>query len=187
MPNRNLRQGGVFVDQHQRDLQVRSLKTDLPRVTVQPETIMRKLILATLALTVAAPSAPAFADPPPWAKAHGRRAKERASGDWHRYRHYDYDRYEPGYRAYYADRYYRPGRYYQTRRLGYGDRIYRGRDGRYYCRRSDGTTGLIIGGALGALLGRELDRGQSRTLGTILGAAGGAMIGRELARDVRCR
>jgi outer membrane lipoprotein SlyB len=45
---------------------------------------------------------------------------------------------------------------------------------------------LIVGGAIGALLGREIDRGDSRALGTILGAAGGALIGRELDRGVRC-
>ena len=37
---------------------------------------------------------------------------------------------------------YHAGRY-RERRLGRRDRIYRGGDGRYYCRRSDGTTGLI--------------------------------------------
>ena len=37
------------------------------------------------------------------------------------------------------------GRY--VRVLSANDRVYLGRDNRYYCRRSDGTTGLIIGGA----------------------------------------
>ena len=67
-------------------------------------------------------------------------------------------------------------------------RVWRGRDGRTYCRKKDGTTGLIIGGAVGALLGREIDGGRERTLGTILGAAGGAVLGRSIARDgARCR
>ena len=66
--------------------------------------------------------------------------------------------------------------------------MWQGRDGRYYCRRANGTTGLIIGAAAGALLGRELDGGRSRTLGTILGGAGGALLGREIDRgSVRCR
>lgn len=66
-------------------------------------------------------------------------------------------------------------------------RVWRGDDGRNYCRRRDGTTGLIIGGAAGALIGRELaGRRGDRTLGTILGAAGGAIIGRELDGG-RCR
>lgn len=61
-----------------------------------------------------------------------------------------------------------------------GDRAYRGRDGRYYCRRSDGTTGLIIGGAIGALIGYELDRGSSSLIGTLIGAGTGALLGREV-------
>ena len=60
---------------------------------------------------------------------------------------YGYDR--PGYAGDYEDwdapRYYRDGRY-EERDLGRDERVYRGRDGRYYCRRSDGTTGLIVGG-----------------------------------------
>ena len=51
----------------------------------------------------------------------------------------------------------------------------------------NGTTGLIIGGAVGALLGRSLDGGRDRTLGTILGAAAGALIGKELDDGVKCR
>lgn len=67
-------------------------------------------------------------------------------------------------------------------------RVWRGRDGRYYCRRKDGTTGLIIGGAIGALLGRQIDGGYDRSTGTILGAAGGALLGRSIARSgARCR
>ena len=107
--------------------------------------------------------------------------------DWRNYNRYDYNRYEPGYRGYYADRYYRDGRYYQDRRLGRNDRIYYGNDGRYYCRRTDGTTGLIIGAGVGALLGRSIDRGGSRVAGTIIGGAGGALLGREIDRgNVRC-
>lgn len=81
-------------------------------------------------------------------------------------------------------------RRYDDRRDWRGDRGYwRGNDGRYYCRRSDGTTGLLIGGAAGALLGREVaGRGGDRTLGAVLGAAGGALLGREVDRGGgRCR
>ncbi len=68
-------------------------------------------------------------------------------------------------------------------------RAWRGDDGRNYCRRSDGTTGLLIGGAAGALLGREVaGRRGDRTLGAILGAAGGALLGREVDNGgSRCR
>jgi hypothetical protein len=66
-------------------------------------------------------------------------------------------------------------------------RVWRGEDGRTYCRKKNGTTGLIIGGAAGALLGREVDGGRNRTLGTVLGAAAGALIGKEIAGGTRCR
>lgn len=68
------------------------------------------------------------------------------------------------------------------------DEVWRDTDGRYRCRRADGTVGLVIGGAVGALVGRELDGGRDRTAGTILGAAGGALLGRELERSgARCQ
>jgi outer membrane lipoprotein SlyB len=72
----------------------------------------------------------------------------------------------------------------------YVGRTWRGRDGRYYCRRSNGTTGLLIGGAAGALVGREIDGGRNRTTGTVIGAVAGALIGREVQRSRsgrRCR
>jgi Ni/Co efflux regulator RcnB len=111
--------------------------------------------------------------------------------DWRTYNRYDWNRAPAG--GYYADDYYRDGRYYRERRLSYNDRIYRGRDGRYYCRRNDGTTGLIIGAGLGAIAGHAIDDGRSSTLGTILGAVAGGVIGREIDRnsnnnrDLRCR
>ena len=78
------------------------------------------------------------------------------------------------------------GRYYEPRRVS-ANEVWRGRDGRYYCRRGNGTTGLVIGAAGGALLGRELDGGRNRATGTILGAAAGALLGREVQRSMRCR
>lgn len=83
----------------------------------------------------------------------------------------------------------RYSRYYDGNGRYYGP-TWRGRDGRLYCRRSNGTTGLIVGGAAGALIGREIDGGRNRTAGTILGAAVGALIGREVQRGMggrRCR
>lgn len=95
---------------------------------------------------------------------------------------------------------YRDYRGYDDSRYGYGDRyaygepiyrdtrVWRGDDGRTYCRKRDGTTGLIIGGAAGALLGREIDKYGDRTLGTVLGAAAGALLGKEVAQGrTRCR
>lgn len=110
--------------------------------------------------------------------------------DWRTFNRYDYNRPPPG-GVYYADDYYRDGSYYRERRLGDNDRVYRGRDGRYYCRRDDGTTGLIVGAGLGALVGHSIDDGRSSTLGTVLGAIAGGAIGREIDRngrnDLRCR
>lgn len=116
-----------------------------------------------------------------------RRDRRQAVRDWRHYRNYDWNRYEPGQGRYYADRYYRSGNYYADRRLGRYDRVYRGYDGRYYCRRDDGTTGLIIGAGIGALLGNSVDVGGSRTLNTILGGVAGAAIGNAIDRgNVRC-
>jgi len=68
------------------------------------------------------------------------------------------------------------------------DRIWRGNDGHYHCRRNDGTTGLIIGAGVGALAGRAIDTSGDRTLGTVLGAVGGGLLGRSVDRgDLRCR
>lgn len=64
---------------------------------------------------------------------------------------------------------------------------WRGKDGRTYCRKSDGTVGLIVGGVGGALVGRAIDTRGERATGTILGAAAGALIGREVARKRSCR
>lgn len=71
-----------------------------------------------------------------------------------------------------------------------GKREWRGRDGRTYCKKSNGTTGTIIGGVGGALLGRTVDTRGDRTLGTLGGAAAGALLGREVDRGTsnrRCR
>lgn len=79
-------------------------------------------------------------------------------------------------------------RRYEERRLGRNDRVWRGNDGRYHCRRSDGTTGLVVGAVGGALLGRTIDTRGDRSLGTLLGAIGGGLLGREVDRGgARCR
>lgn len=101
---------------------------------------------------------------------------------------YDYNRPDPRYRNYYADRYYRGGGNYAPVRVNRNTRIYRGSNDRYYCRRSDGTTGLIVGAALGGVLGNQIDRGGSNLLGTLIGGGAGALLGREIDRGgVSCR
>jgi hypothetical protein len=107
---------------------------------------------------------------------------------YNRYGSYDYNRPDPTYNGYYADRYYRNDRRYRERRLNDSDRVYRGENGQYYCRRSDGTTGLIVGAIAGGVLGNIIAHGNSDTLGTILGAVAGGAAGRAIDRnDVRCR
>jgi hypothetical protein len=96
------------------------------------------------------------------------------------YSRYDYNRLDPRYDNYRADRYYTAGDQYEPRRLAANDRIYRGRDNRYYCRRDDGTIGLIIGGLAGGLLGNTIAPG----------GGAGALLGRSIDRNgssVRCR
>ena len=123
---------------------------------------MNKFILATALAAIVLPAAPALADPPSSAHANGRRSHNG-----------EYDRY---------------GRYSQPRSLAQNDQVWRGRDGRYHCRRSNGTTGLVIGAVGGALVGRTIDTRGDRTLGTLLGAAGGGLLGREIDRSgSRCR
>jgi hypothetical protein len=95
-------------------------------------------------------------------------------------RHRDRNRYRYDNRQYSQQSYYGEPIYRDTS-------VWRGEDGRTYCRKRDGTTGLIIGAAAGALLGREVDGGRNRTLGTILGAAAGALIGKEVDGGTRCR
>lgn len=110
-------------------------------------------------------------------------------GYYDRYGRYDWNSPDPQHGGYYADNYYRTDRRYRERRLSDNDRIYRGRDGRYYCRRSDGTTGLIVGGIAGGILGNIIAPGDSKTIGTVIGAIGGAAVGAaaDSGRDVRCR
>ncbi len=125
---------------------------------------MKKAIIAAVLTAIAIPSAPALADPPRWSKAGGKHYAKHSR---------DYDS---------------RGRYIEPRRISRNDQVWRGRDGRYYCKRNNGTTGLVIGGVGGALIGRTIDTRGDRTLGTVLGAAGGALLGREIERSGgRCR
>lgn len=69
----------------------------------------------------------------------------------------------------------------------YKGRIWQDSHGRYRCKRPDGTVGLIVGGAGGALIGHAIDTKGERATGTIIGAAAGALIGRQIDRSrVKC-
>ena len=81
-----------------------------------------------------------------------------------------------------------PASAHQTRY--YSGRTWHDSQGRVRCRRPNGTTGLIVGAAGGALIGRAIDTHGSRAGGTILGAAAGALLGRHIDRSrtrYRCR
>ena len=69
----------------------------------------------------------------------------------------------------------------------YNGKVWRDSHGRLRCKRSNGTTGLIIGAAGGALIGRAIDTHGERATGTIVGAAAGALVGRSIERGNRYR
>ena len=73
----------------------------------------------------------------------------------------------------------------------YKYREWRGRNGKTYCRRSDGTTGLVVGGVAGALIGNGVAGHGDKLLGTVIGGAAGALGGRAVDRTItakkRCR
>jgi len=180
---------------------------------------MRKTILAlalaaapVLALSAAPASAQTREDQYRWDQAQRRFDNERAVYENERARYEDavrryprggygrggygdrggYDdryRWQGGSSDWDASRYYRDDPRYDERPLSSNDEVYRGSDGRYYCRRSDGTTGLVVGAGVGALIGRGIDGGRNRAGGTIVGGVLGALIGRTVEQnaDVRCR
>lgn len=125
-------------------------------------------------------------------------SRDRRYRDYRRSAYRHRDRYDDRYRdyrdPYYNDHYRDP--YYDTRYRDpyYGQpvyrntRVWRGRDGRYYCGREDGTTGLLVGAIAGGLIGNEVAGRRDKGVGTVIGAIGGALIGREIDRsNSRCR
>ena len=134
--------------------------------------LVRKLVMA------AALAASALTGLPSVAQARG--------GDHGWQREYeDDDDHRGGRDTRYRQSYYDDQPTYNRSRYAEPRRDYRDTRQRQGCR-TKGTTGLIVGGAAGALLGREIDRSGSRTPGTIIGAGAGALLGRELARKNRC-
>jgi hypothetical protein len=82
---------------------------------------MKKLVMASALAAIIMPVTPASAEP------HGNDRRAYAS---------EYDRY---------------GHYNQPRPLTQTDEVWRGPDGHYHCKRSNGTTGLVIGAVDGAV------------------------------------
>jgi hypothetical protein len=133
------------------------------------------LALAAPAMAAPAPHSAAYAHSAVWSDVSAAQGRDR-------YRNYERSN----------DRYYGGGNYqrsYNGEPVYANTRVWQGDNGQYYCKRSNGTTGLLIGGAGGALLGREIaGRNGDRTLGAILGAAGGALLGRAIDKSsARCR
>lgn len=160
------------------------------------------ILAATLAAGIAAPAAAqSRADQARWDAAQERYQAETERYQREREYYYEARDRDRSYRGrpdygddryatdYDAARYYRDDPRYTERRLGSSDEVYRGSDGRYYCKRSDGTTGLIVGAAAGGLLGNVIDGGRRRTGGTLIGGALGALLGRSVEQnsDIRCR
>jgi hypothetical protein len=115
----------------------------------------KSVLVAVTAATIVA-AGPAAADPDHYHYHHD---------NGHHYGQYKHDRYD--------------ARYVRE------NHAWRGHDGRYYCHRSDGTTGLLIGGVGGAVAGGAIG---GDALGALVGAGAGALIGRSIDRgSSHCR
>jgi hypothetical protein len=89
---------------------------------------------------------------------------------------YDFDRPDPRYGDYRAERYHVSRSTTAPQSLLFSDRIYRGGNGRFYCRHSDGTTGLI-GGVIGSgALDDSMAPGDTKTLVQALSGIQGALL-----------
>ena len=145
---------------------------------------MRKFILAVSALSMIA--LPAAAD------AHRHHGYDNENG-YSRGDDQDDDQGDEQQRGYYQQQGYYPQQrysqqqgYYQQQ--AYNNNGYNGRSYGYSRHRCSGTTGTLIGGGAGALLGRSLGRGSgyyhqnSGTTGTIIGGVLGALAGRQVGK-----
>ena len=133
---------------------------------------MRNLLISIAAASLIVPAGAVLADPPAHAKAYGHDKQKHKNK--HKNKH----------KSRYDDR----GRYFEPRRLSNDDRIWRGDDGRYYCRRDNGTPGLLVGGSVDNMVDRRYRDGRERTVGSILEATGSVLFGREINRGgLKCR
>ena len=67
---------------------------------------------------------------------------------------------------------------------GNNDRRHHHRD---RCRYDHGTTGLLVGAAIGGAVGNGVAGDGDKTAGTLIGAAGGGLIGKNIDDGVKCR
>ena len=150
-------------------------------------TVFRNTALALAAAGLAVPAIPAAAADFPLGASRAAPADQSWEHGRDRGRHNGWDRGRGNRDRYdrYGSRssgYYQPTRSYYSEPVYRDTRVWRGNDGQYYCQKRDGTTGLIIGAAAGAIIGREVDSRGDRTLGTVLGAAAGAILGKKVAQ-----
>lgn len=90
--------------------------------------------------------------------------------------------------GFYRDRKHRDRHYSRDQRVNANTRVWRDKDGRYRCKKDNGTTGLLIGGAVGGVAGHEIAGGGDKLLGTVIGVGAGALLGREIDKDkYKCR
>ena len=128
-----------------------------------------RLAVATCALMLSALATPAVAEPPPWAPAHGYRAKQAQTG----YVVHPYVATRPtGYVVY--------GVPYGVDR-GYCDRPLLSRE----------LVGGVVGATAGGVIGNQVGKGTGRTAATIGGIVVGALVGASIGRsmdniDQRC-
>lgn len=138
---------------------------------------MRTLTLLLSAFLLCLPAANVYADPPPWAPAHGWRDKhgDREERDDDRDENHDEDRDH--------DR----GKHHRQR-----ERYYTGYSGAEYdrdfgipagrCNRQE--VGAVLGGVVGGVVGNQVGNRDNRVIATILGATVGALIGAKIGRDM---
>lgn len=117
------------------------------------------------------PLSAAFADPPPWAPAHGWRDKhDRDDDEWrerHHHRHHDEDR-DGDYRAAAP-----PPPAVVAMPYGIDQRV---------CNRD--LIGAALGGATGGLIGSNLGKGKGRTVATVGGVLVGLFVGGRIGRSM---
>lgn len=113
--------------------------------------------------------AAAYADPPPWAPAHGRRDRDA---------HYDYPRYHHRHDRNDVRRY--EYREYRARPVLVAPVVQSRPYVEVRCDNSKPILAAILGGAAGGLVGHQFGSGRGNTAATISGTLLGAVIGNQL-------
>jgi surface antigen len=144
----------------------------------------RAALIAAAVLGFGLAAAPAIAEPPSWAPAHGWRAKH--GHDHHRHaREYEYEyEYESEYERddddYYDDR--DDDDLWDDRWDDRRTPIYGGAGDFLRCNRE--LAGQIVGGATGAVVGSTIGKGDGRLIATGAGALIGVLLGGEIGRSL---